>query len=55
MPKEALAEDEAVAVLAVLADRIERRGVRAVIPRREPKEVSLWKLAGRAKRMGRRF
>lgn len=55
LPKEVLAEDEAAAILAVLADRIERRSVRAVIPRREPKEVSLWKLAGRAKRLGRIF
>jgi len=55
LPKEDLAEDEAAAILAVLADRIERRGVRAVIPRREPKEVSLWKLASRVKRLGRGF
>jgi acetyl-CoA carboxylase biotin carboxylase subunit len=55
LPKQALVEDEAAAILAVLADRIERRGVRAVIPRRELKEVSLWKLAARVKRLGRGF
>jgi acetyl-CoA carboxylase biotin carboxylase subunit len=53
LPEQALEEEEAAAIVAVLADHIERRDVRAVIPRREPKAVSLWKLAGRVKRLRR--
>jgi len=53
LPEQALEEEEAAAIVAVLADQIERRGVRAVIPRREPKAVSLWKLAGRVRRLRR--
>jgi len=53
LPEQALEDEEAAAIVAVLADHVERRGFRAVIPRREPKAVSLWKLAGRVKRRGR--
>jgi len=53
LPERVLEEEEAAAIVAILTDHIERRGVRAVIPRREPKAVSLWKLAGRVRRLGR--
>jgi len=53
LPEQALEEEEAAAIVAVLADKIERRGVRAVIPKREPRAVSLWRLAGRARRRGK--
>lgn len=53
LPKEALEEEEAAAIVAVLADQMERRGVQAVIPRREPMAVSQWKFAGRVRRLGR--
>jgi len=53
LPKCALEDEEAAAIVAVLAEQIERSGVRAVIPKREPKAVSLWRLAGRAKGLER--
>lgn len=53
LPERALEEEEAAAIIAVLADYIERGRTRAVIPRREPRAVSLWKLAGRVRRLGR--
>lgn len=53
LPKRALEDEEAAAIVAVLAEQIERRGVRAVIPRREPRAVSLWRLAGRTRRLER--
>jgi len=53
LPEQALEEEETAAIVAILADQIERRGVRAVVPKREPKAVSLWKLAGRVKRLRR--
>jgi len=34
---------------------MERRGVRAVIPRRESKAVSLWKNSSRVRKLGRIF
>jgi len=55
LPAQALEEEEAAAIVALLADHIKGRGARAVIPRREPQAVSLWKLASRAKRWGRKF
>jgi len=55
LPAQALEEEEAAAIVAVLVDHIKGRGARAVIPRREPQAVSLWKLASRAKRWGRKF
>jgi len=55
LPEQALSEEEAAAVVAVLADQIEGRGVRAVIPRKKPEAVSLWKLAGRVRRLRRTF
>ena len=55
LPAQALEEEEAAAIIAVLANYIERKGVRAVIPRREPKAVSLWKLASRVRRRGRKL
>jgi len=55
LPAQALEEEEAAAIVALLVDHIRGRGARAVIPRREPPAVSLWKLASRAKRSGRRF
>jgi acetyl-CoA carboxylase biotin carboxylase subunit len=53
LPGQTLEEEEVAAVVAVLAGQIERRGVRAVIPSKETKAVSLWKYAGRVKRFGR--
>ncbi len=53
LPEQALGDEETAAIVAVLADQVERRGFRAVVPRREPRAVSLWKLAGRARRLGR--
>jgi len=55
LPKQALGEEEAAAIIAVLVGHIERRGVRAVVPRREREAVSLWKLAGRVRRLGKTF
>lgn len=55
LPTQALEEEEAAAIVAVLVDHIKGRGAQAVIPRREPQAVSLWKLASRAKRSGRKF
>ncbi|UCE28480.1 MAG: acetyl-CoA carboxylase biotin carboxylase subunit [Candidatus Bathyarchaeota archaeon] len=51
LPEQALEEEEVAAIVAVLADHKERKGARAVIPRRETKTVSLWKLAGRARKL----
>jgi acetyl-CoA carboxylase biotin carboxylase subunit len=47
LPEKALSDEEAAAVIAFLADQIGRAGAHAVIPRREHKAVSLWKVAGR--------
>lgn len=55
LPEQVLGEEEVAAIVAVLADQIERRGVQAVVPKREPKVVSLWKIAGRVRRLGRTF
>ncbi len=55
LPKRAVEDEEAAAIAAVIADYTERRHVRAVIPRRDHKAVSLWKLAGKVKRLRRRF
>jgi len=49
LPEKALSDEEAAAVIAFLADQFGREGVRAVIPRREPKTVSLWKFASRGR------
>jgi acetyl/propionyl-CoA carboxylase alpha subunit len=53
LPERALEDEEAAAIVAVLADQIEKRGVRALIPRREPKAVSVWRLACRTRRLER--
>jgi len=53
LPKRALEDEEAAALVAVLANQIERKEVRAVIPKRETKAVSLWKLASKMKRLRR--
>ena len=55
LPAQALEEAEAAAIVAALVNHIKGRGARAVIPRRESQAVSLWKLASRAKRSGRKF
>ncbi|NIO36211.1 acetyl-CoA carboxylase biotin carboxylase subunit [Candidatus Bathyarchaeota archaeon] len=52
-PEQPLTEEEAAAIIAVLANHIERRDARAVIPKKESRAVSLWKLAGRVKRLRR--
>jgi len=48
-----LEDEETAAIIAVLADQIERKDIRAVIPKREPRAVSLWRLAGRTRRLER--
>ena len=53
LPAQTLEDEEAAAVVAVLVDQMEGRGVRAVIPKREPKAISMWKLAGRVRRRGK--
>lgn len=53
MPTQVLEEGEAAAIIAVLADYIERRDVRAVIPKRESTAISLWRLAGRTRRLAK--
>jgi acetyl-CoA carboxylase biotin carboxylase subunit len=53
LPKKALDDEEVAAVVAVLADQAKKEGYQAVVPRRELKAVSLWKLAGRAWRQGK--
>ncbi|MEM3458726.1 MAG: acetyl-CoA carboxylase biotin carboxylase subunit [Candidatus Bathyarchaeia archaeon] len=53
MPKQTLEEEEAAAIIAVLADYVERSETRAVIPKREPRAVSSWRLAGRTRRVSR--
>jgi acetyl/propionyl-CoA carboxylase alpha subunit len=53
LPKQTLEEEELAAVIAVLVDEVEREKIRAVIPKKEQKAVSLWKLAERMRRQGR--
>jgi acetyl-CoA carboxylase biotin carboxylase subunit len=53
LSRQALSEEEAAAVVAVLANHIGRRGVQAVIPKRKPRTISLWKLANRVRRLRR--
>ncbi len=53
MPEQAVEEEEAAAVIAVLANYIERSVVRAVVPKRESTAISLWRLAGRMRRLGK--
>lgn len=55
LPKQALEEEEAAAVIAVLLGNLEGRSVQAVIPRREHKAVSRWKYAGKVTRPRRRL
>jgi len=55
LPAQALEEEEAAAIVALLVDHMKGRGAQAVIPRRESQAVSLWKLASRAKRLRRRL
>jgi len=50
LQKVTLSSEEFAAVVAVLADLVEKRNVRAVIPRRESKAVSLWRSAGKVRR-----
>ncbi|MGQ9623922.1 MAG: acetyl-CoA carboxylase biotin carboxylase subunit [Candidatus Bathycorpusculaceae bacterium] len=49
LPEKALSDEEAAAVIAFLADQLGREIVRAVIPRREPKTISLWKVGGKGR------
>lgn len=55
LPKQTLEENEAAAIIAVLAGYMERSDVRAVIPRRESTAVSMWRLAGRTRRLAKAF
>lgn len=47
LPKKALTEEEIAALTAVLANQAGEAKIKALIPRREQRGVSLWKLAGR--------
>jgi len=53
LPEHFLGEEEAAAIFAVLVSHMGTAGVRAVVPRRESKAVSMWKLASRVRRSGR--
>ncbi len=53
MPKQALKEEEVAAIVAVLTEYVERKGVRAVIPKRESTAVSLWRLVSRNRRLSK--
>jgi acetyl-CoA carboxylase biotin carboxylase subunit len=53
LPAQTLRDEEVAAVVAFLVDQMEGRGFRAVIPKREPKAISMWKLAGRVRRRGK--
>jgi acetyl-CoA carboxylase biotin carboxylase subunit len=53
LPRQVLEAEETAAVVAVLVDQMEKSGVHAVIPRKEPRAVSMWKLAERMNRRGR--
>jgi len=53
LPEHVLEDEEAAAIVAVLACQSGKSGVRAVVPRRESKAVSMWKFAGRVRRFGK--
>lgn len=53
LPEQTLEEEEAAAIVAVLTRQIGGRDIQAVIPRRKPNTVSMWKLASRVKRRRR--
>jgi len=55
LPEKALTEEEIAALTAVLANQIAEAKVKALIPRREQKGVSLWKAAGRIRGLRRTF
>jgi acetyl/propionyl-CoA carboxylase alpha subunit len=55
IPVKALTEEEIVALIAALANQKGEAKVRALIPKREQKGVSLWKIAGRERRLRRTF
>jgi len=50
LPKETLTMEEVAAIVAVLANNLEKERARAVTLKREPKAVSLWRLAGKIRR-----
>ncbi len=53
LPRQVVSEEEIAAAVAVLANHIGSEEVQAVIPRRKPETVSLWKLANRVRRLRR--
>ena len=55
LPEKALTEEEVAALTVVLANQIAEAKVKALIPRREQKGVSLWKAAGRIRGLRRTF
>lgn len=57
LPKQALEQEEVAAIIAVLATHTERRRVRAIVLRKElgARAGSLWKLAGRVRRLEKTF
>jgi len=55
LPKQALEQEKAAAIVAVLAIHTERRKVRAILLRKEHEAASLWKLAGRVRRLEKTF
>ncbi|MEM3616855.1 MAG: acetyl-CoA carboxylase biotin carboxylase subunit [Candidatus Bathyarchaeia archaeon] len=55
LPKKALTEEEIAALAAVLANQTGKAKVKALIPRRQQRGVSPWKIAGRSRGLRRAF
>ncbi|MEM4713439.1 MAG: hypothetical protein QXQ61_02695, partial [Candidatus Bathyarchaeia archaeon] len=53
LPEKALTEEEIAAITAVLANQTGKAKVKALIPKREQKGVSFWKIADRSRRLRR--
>ena len=55
LPEKTLTDEETAAIIAVLANQTGGERVRALISKREKRTVSLWKIAGRERRLRRTF
>ncbi len=55
LPEKTLTDEETAAIIAVLANQTGGERVRALISKREKRAVSLWKIAGRERRLRRTF
>ncbi|MEM3618055.1 MAG: acetyl-CoA carboxylase biotin carboxylase subunit [Candidatus Bathyarchaeia archaeon] len=55
LPKKALTEEEIAALTAVLANQKAEAKIKALVPRRRQREISLWKLAARSRGLRRTF